>query len=162
MLTFAQSYFGEIRSLVGHRMLKVPGMRIIMENDRGEVLLQLRGDVNKWGLPSGLPEENENISETVQREVMEETGLTVKEFFPWGFASSLESEIFIYPNGDIIHNYSMAFYTNRWEGELTVDGDETLKLNFFSPNNLPELIPNHRITIEKYLEFKSTGKFQLF
>jgi 8-oxo-dGTP pyrophosphatase MutT (NUDIX family) len=162
MLTFSESYFGQIRALVGNRMLKVPGMRIIMENEKGEILLQLRGDVNKWGLPSGLPEENEDIAETVKREVMEETGLVVKEFFPWGFASSFESEIFVYPNGDVIHNYSLAFYTRKWEGALVTDGDETLKLDFFSPGNLPELIPNHLITIKKYLEFKAGGQFQLF
>jgi len=161
-MTFEESYFGQIRALTGSRMLKVPGMRIIMENDEGEILLQLRGDWQTWGLPSGLPEENENISETVKREVLEETGLIVSEFFPWGFASSLESEIFIYPNGDVIHNYSLAFYTDQWEGELTTDGDETLKLGFFNPSSLPEMIINHRITIEKFLEFRATGEFQLF
>jgi 8-oxo-dGTP pyrophosphatase MutT (NUDIX family) len=161
-MTFEESYFGKIRGLIGPRMLKVPGMRIIIENEKDEILLQLRGDCNKWGLPAGLPEEKEDIIETLQREVMEETGLTVKEFIPWGFASSPEKEIFTYPNGDVIHNYSLVFYTNKWEGELVADGDETLSLNFFNPFNLPEMIINHQITIVKYLEFKTTGKFQLF
>jgi 8-oxo-dGTP pyrophosphatase MutT (NUDIX family) len=161
-MTFEESYFGKIRALVGSRMLKVPGFRIIMENDEGRILLQLRGDWHKWGLPAGLPEENENISETIQREVLEETGLRVTEFTPWGFASSVETDVFIYPNGDIIHNYSLGIYTNKWEGELSVDGEETLSLGFFDPYNLPEMIVNHRLTIEKYLEYKSTGKFKLF
>jgi 8-oxo-dGTP pyrophosphatase MutT (NUDIX family) len=161
-MTFQESYFGQIRALVGNRMLKVPGMRIIMENDDGEILLQLRGDWQKWGLPAGLPEEFENISETVKREVLEETGLVVTEFFPWGFASSVETDVFVYPNGDVIHNYSLAFYTDQWEGDLKADGDETLNLGFFRPADLPEMIPNHRLTIEKFLQFRATGEFQLF
>jgi 8-oxo-dGTP pyrophosphatase MutT (NUDIX family) len=161
-MTFAESYFGQIRAAVGNRMLKVPGMRIVMENDEGEILLQLRGDCNQWGLPSGLPEENENISETVKREVMEETGLTVNEFFPWGFASMVETEIFVYPNGDVIHNYSLAFYTDQWEGDLVADGDESLQLKFFDPSNLPDMINNHKITIDKFYQFRATGEFQLF
>jgi 8-oxo-dGTP pyrophosphatase MutT (NUDIX family) len=161
-MTFEESYFGQIRALVGNRMLKVPGMRIIMENDNGEILLQLRGDALKWGLPSGLPEEFENISETVKREVWEETGLVVTEFSPWGFASSVDTDVFVYPNGDVIHNYSLAFYTDQWEGDLKADGDETLNLGFFKPGNLPEMIPNHRLTIEKFVQFRATGQFQLF
>lgn len=161
-MNFEESYFGQIRALVGHRMLKVPGMRIIMENDEGEILLQLRSDALKWGLPSGLPEEFENISQTVKREVFEETGLMVSEFFPWGFASSIETDVFVYPNGDVIHNYSLAFYTDQWEGELNADGGETLKLGFFKPTELPEMIPNHSLTVQKFLEFRDTGQFQLF
>jgi ADP-ribose pyrophosphatase YjhB (NUDIX family) len=161
-LPFEQSYFGQVRKAVGSRMLKVPGMRIIMENDQGEILLQLRGDCKQWGLPSGLPEENENIEETVKREVTEETGLSVSEFFPWGFASNIQTEIFIYPNGDVIHNYSLAFYTDQWEGELYADGYESLSLKFFDPSALPDMIVNHRITIEKFLAFRATGQFQLF
>ena|ERR1700753_3720089 len=161
-MTFEESYFGQIRALVGNRMLKVPGMRIIMENDEGEILMQLRGDALKWGLPSGLPEEFEDIAETVKREVLEETGLTVTEFFPWGFASSPVTDMFIYPNGDIIHDYSLAFYTDQWEGDLKTDGDETLNLQFFSPDSLPDMIPNHSLTIQKFLQFRATGQFQLF
>ena len=161
-MTFEESYFGQIRALTGSRMLKVPGMRIVMENDDGEILLQLRADVGKWGLPSGLPEENESISETVSREVWEETGLIVSGFFPWGFASSVETEIFVYPNGDVIHNYSLAFYSDQWDGTLKADNDETLDLKFFNPADLPEMIINHRITIDRFLRFRATGEFQLF
>jgi hypothetical protein len=46
---FAESYLGQLRSIVGNRMLLAPGARVVLENPRGEILLQQRGDFGLCG-----------------------------------------------------------------------------------------------------------------
>ena len=160
-LSFEKSYFGQIRKLVGRRLLKVPGTRIVVENENGEFLLQLRADCGKWGLLSGLPEEKEGIVDTAEREVQEETGLRPTLLVPRGFACSPESEVFTYPNGDVIQNYALLFHCKDWEGELSSRNSETLDLKFFNVDQLPTMLPNHAITVEGFLKYRKKGQFQI-
>jgi 8-oxo-dGTP pyrophosphatase MutT (NUDIX family) len=161
-MSFHDSYFGKIRKLIGPRMLKVPGARAVIVDAEKRVLLQLRGDSRCWGLPSGLPEEEEGIVDCLLREVKEETGLSLIDYTPFGFACSPKHEIHQYPHGDIIQCYSLVFFSSNWHGELRGEDDETLDLRFFPTDQLPDVIPNHLITIEKYAEYRKTGVFQIF
>jgi len=45
---FADSYLGRLRSLVGPRLLLVPGARVVIENEAGEILLQ-NGAISEFG-----------------------------------------------------------------------------------------------------------------
>ncbi len=50
--------------------------------DRGRILLEKRGNEpgrGKWSIPGGLVELGESVEQAVVREVMEETGLEVKD-----------------------------------------------------------------------------------
>ena len=49
---FAESYLGQLRAVVGSRMLLVPGARVVLENQRGEILLQQRSDYETVNLSS--------------------------------------------------------------------------------------------------------------
>lgn len=53
---FVASYMGQLRQLVGPRLLLVPGARIIIEDAEGNILLQKRSDFGVWGLPGGNAE----------------------------------------------------------------------------------------------------------
>jgi 8-oxo-dGTP pyrophosphatase MutT (NUDIX family) len=55
MPDFDNSYVGQLRKLVGSRLLLVPGARIGIENASREILLQKRSDFGLWGLPGGTP-----------------------------------------------------------------------------------------------------------
>ena len=77
MSSFPESYLGQLRAVVGHRMLLVPGARVVLENHRGEILLQQRSDFGVWGLPGGNAEIGESLATVAMREVQEETGLSV-------------------------------------------------------------------------------------
>ncbi|MEI9428126.1 hypothetical protein [Mesorhizobium sp. Cs1299R1N3] len=53
------------------------------------------------------------------------------------------------------------FYTRRFEGEPAVADDESSAVEWFSVDSLPEMLPNMARSVEAYLRFKTTGKFQM-
>ncbi len=159
---FADSYLGQLRKLIGGRMVLMPGARCIILDGQERVLLQLRGDFHVWGLPAGMSEPGESVLETLVREVREETGLTVLDPTPWGHASSPEETTRVYPNGDTIQGFGVDFVVRKWSGELTADGSETLALDWFPLDDLPEMILSHKTALGYFARYRETGTFQLF
>lgn len=159
---FADSHLGKLRALVGSRLLLVPSVRAIISDANGHVLLQKRLDYGNWGLPGGSPEPEESVFEAMKREVMEETGLTVLEARPFGFASDPRTEMGTYPNGDRVHAYSLLFEVLRFEGQLGASMDEGDGLEYFPPEAMPAMNTDQRRTVEHWLKFRSTGEFQLY
>lgn len=158
---FAESYLGRLRAIVGSRRLLVPSAGAVVEDDRGRVLLGLRSDFRIWGLPGGMADEGEDIVTCILRETLEETGLRLADPIPFGFASSPETESWTYPNGDICHCFTMLFTTRSFSGEPAGDGDETLRLDWFEPDALPEVLPTTTLAIAAFLRWKETGTFQM-
>ena len=72
MLSFEESYVGQVRKLVGDRKLLTPGARGIIRDDRGRILFIRRRDNDQWGLPAGLMELDETVYDALCREVREE------------------------------------------------------------------------------------------
>jgi ADP-ribose pyrophosphatase YjhB (NUDIX family) len=158
---FATSYVGRLRALVGHRLLLVPGARIVIESSSGHILLQKRRDFCVWGLPGGNAEEGEGLEDVIVREAAEETGLNVFDVKPFGFGSNPALETFTFPNGDRCQYFVMMYYTRSFDGVLKPDDDESLALDWFSRSALPDMLPNMRRSIEAYDAFLSSGQFQM-
>ena len=153
------SYVQTMRSLIGSRPMMLPGVRALIFNPQGEILLQRRTDMPRWSLPAGGVELNETALDALRREVMEETSLTVLEAEPMAVYSG-PSQQFTYPNGDAVQCFALAFIVRRWEGEPRADGIEGSELRFFPLSQLPdELVPIHAATIADYRNFQ--GKFLL-
>jgi len=160
-MTFADSYLGKLRSLVGARCLLVPGARVVVTREDGAILLQHRSDFSLWGLPGGNAEEGEDLTEVVIRETREETGLQIRDPRPFGFGSNPEFETVRFPNGDLCQFFVMMFYATAYDGALKADGSETLDLRWFRPDDLPAMLENMRRSVEAYAAFTSTGQFQM-
>ena len=156
------SYLGEIRALAGSRLLLLPSVRAICEDAHGRVLLQKRRDFDNWGVPGGMPEPGESVTEAIVREVFEETGLHVSGLRPVGFASDPATEMVTYPNGHRVHSFSLILYASEWTGELNPTDEETVALEFFDPLRLPVMEECQRRTVEAFLAFQKTGQFQLY
>lgn len=162
MSTFKDSHVGQLRALVGDRMLLMPGARIVIENPDGRILLQLRSDFGVWGIPGGGPEPGDSMMDTIVREVFEETGLRIDTCQPYGFGSDPDTETITFPNGDKAQYFVLNYYTSTYSGSLLADNDETLKLDWFLPTDLPSMLPNMQRSVEAFLAFKRSGLFQSF
>lgn len=113
------------------------GAAIIIENKNGEILLQKRADRDKWGIPGGCQELGESFEDTIIREVKEETNLDIKpESLKIIDIVSGMSRKNDYPNGDIVINNTVLYYTNSYSGELKWDY-ESKDMRFFNLNSLP-------------------------
>lgn len=121
-----------------------------------------RSDFDVWAFPGGGAEEGESAEDCIVREVFEETGLHIKNYLPIGFASNPKYETVVYPNDDITQNYCLILYATEWDDSSNGFDGETTEIRFFNPTDLPEMPENKRRTVEKYLEWKRTGKFQLY
>jgi ADP-ribose pyrophosphatase YjhB (NUDIX family) len=139
----------------------MPGVRAVVEREDGAVLLQRRADFGIWGVPGGVPEEGEDSLGVIVRETQEETGLTIIDPKPFGYACDPAFETMVYPNGHACQYFTLMFYATAFTGELGGDDGESLELGWFPPSELPELLPNMKRTVEAYGRFKRTGEFQL-
>jgi 8-oxo-dGTP diphosphatase len=100
-------------------------------NNRDEVLLQKKArgfGVGNWNGPGGKMKPGESPADSAKREVLEETGIMIKNLEQRG-----EIE-FIFPDQDI-NNYVYVFVAKDWEGE-PVDGGEG-ELKWFKISELP-------------------------
>jgi len=159
---FSKSYYGQLRSLIGQKLMIVTGGRIIAENEHGQYLFQKRNDWDVWGFPGGVSEIGESLQECALREFTEETGLTALFWEPIAFASGAETEISTYPNGDKVHCLCLIIHVTKWRGVLSLN-NESLNLDFFYPNEVPGIIRKCDVrAIEALYEFKKYKKFQLY
>ncbi len=144
------SYVQHLRSLVGQQRLVVPGVRAIVVRHGGEVLLQRRIDMNCWGLPAGAVELDETVLETLKREVKEETDLEVLQAEPMAVYSG-PSQRFVYPNGDQVQGFAIAFVIRKWTGTPRPCGIEGSDVRFWPLAHLPaNMVPIHANTLADY------------
>ncbi|MBW7997400.1 MAG: NUDIX domain-containing protein [Candidatus Glassbacteria bacterium] len=152
-------YVGELRKLVGTRLLYLPGVRAIIVNDRGEILLQRRTDTGTWGLPSGSCELEDSALSSLFREVDEETALEVTAAEPMALYSGPGQRV-TYPHGDEIQCFSLVFVVRKWTGTPVADGVEGSELGWFAPDALPDdTVEIHKETVADYLAWD--GKFMV-
>ncbi len=120
------------------------GVAVIILNEENQVLLQKRADVGLWGIPSGHVEIGETVSETAIREVKEETNLDIEIKKLIGVYSDPNSQVFVYPNGKVVHFITTCFLAKITGGELRCNSDESLEIKFFEIQNLPhDLLKMH-------------------
>jgi ADP-ribose pyrophosphatase YjhB (NUDIX family) len=151
------SYVTSFRSRIGSECIFVPGVRAIILNEQGEVLLQRRSDNNFWGLPGGGVELYETALEALRREVREETRIIVRGAEPMALYSG-PGQRFCYPNGDEVQPFAIAFIVRKWAGHPEADGNEGLELRFWSLDALPcDIVPTHARTLEDFRTYN--GRF---
>jgi ADP-ribose pyrophosphatase YjhB (NUDIX family) len=145
-------YWKKLRELAGHIPILVCGASVIVENSKGEILLQLRKDNNCWAYPGGVVDVKEVVEEAAKRELMEETGIVAHSLDLFGVFSG-EEFYHVYPNGDEISIVDVVYICKNFSGKVKADITESVDAKFFPITKLPENISPHVLpAIKKYLD----------
>jgi 8-oxo-dGTP diphosphatase len=114
------------------------GVTGVVRDQEGRVLLlrhRLWPPSRQWGFPTGYANKGERHEDTIIREVREETGLSVKPGRLLMVRSGYKYRIEVY--------YEAALTGGL--GSLVLDNREVLEARLFSPDELPEGMPDsHR------------------
>ena len=112
-------------------------------DERGRVLLTKRLDNGQWCLPSGGLEPGESAAEACEREVLEETGLSVVVKRLVGVYSH-PNQLVIYPDGNKVQIVALHFEAEIIGGELGLS-DETSDFGYFTMKEIEglEMLDRH-------------------
>lgn len=102
------SYIRKLRRKIGHDCLMVPSVAALISDDQGRLLMQQKAGSESWSLPAGAIELGESPEEALHREVLEETGFTVRTASLIG-AFGGDKFKYTYPNGDQVE-YTVLLY----------------------------------------------------
>jgi len=131
-------FIQDIRAKAGDTLLLLPGVVMVVFDDRGRVLLNQRADNGKWALISGIPDPGEQPAEAAVREIQEETGVSaVVE----RVLSVFTNEPVVYPNGDRAQYIDIVLRCRAAGGDARVNDDESLDVGWFAVDELPALGP---------------------
>ncbi|MBP5223404.1 MAG: NUDIX domain-containing protein [Lachnospiraceae bacterium] len=146
-------YIMDLREHVGHAPLLQCAGSIIIENEKGEILLGRRTDNHLWGYAGGSVELGESVEECARRELFEETGLTAGKMELFMVNSGPETH-YIYPNGDEVYNVEIIYLCRDYTGEPKRQEEEIDELRFFAPEeiSLEMISPPIRPVFRRFLE----------
>lgn len=134
-----KGYLQKLRQCAGHMPILVCGASVIVENERGEILLHLRNDNHCWAYPGGTVDIDEEAEDAARRELKEETGIQAGTLQLFGVFSGRDMR-HVYPNGDEISNVDIVYLCRVYEGEAVPDYVESNEVRFFPWQQLPENI----------------------
>jgi len=163
-MSFAESYLGQLRAAVGNRRLLVIGVRVLIEDDAGRILILKRSDSGDWGLPAGALELGESLTDAIHREVLEETNVRLARVRVFGISSNPETERYTYPNGDRIQNVSILTHARPDGGELASNDGEAEAFRFAAPDEIdPATFSRPEWpSVLAFARWRETGEFQFF
>ena len=130
----------------------VPSATAIVLNAAGELLMVHKTDNNLWALPGGGMDPGESISQTIVREVKEETGMDVAVTGVVGIYTN-PGHVIAYDDGEVRQQCSICFTTDLIGGEITTSS-ETSEVEFVPIDKLGALNinPSMRLRIDHWLE----------
>ena len=106
-------------------------------DEHGHVLLTKRRDNGQWCLPSGGVEPGESVAEACEREVLEETGLSVRVKRLVG-VYSYPDQLTVYSQTDKFQIVALHFEAEIVGGELGLS-DETSDYGYFTVEEMERL-----------------------
>ena len=133
--------------------LAISCVGIVFNIEKTRILLVRRTDNQQWCLPGGFMQAGETIEEACEREVREETGITVEASRFIGIYSN-PNILATYENGDEFHVVVAVCEVDIIHGKLTTS-EETSQANFFLASEIEnlELADFHKEQIQDSFAF---------
>src|SRR3954470_11169914 len=115
----------------------VPSVTAVVRDGDGRILLIHRTDNDLWALPGGGHDIGERITETVVREVREETGIDVEVDNIVGLYTDPE-HVLAYDDGEVRQQFSICFRAHSVGGSLRTSS-ESKEVRWIDPADLDGL-----------------------
>jgi ADP-ribose pyrophosphatase YjhB (NUDIX family) len=133
----------------------VVAVTAFVQDEAGRLLLIRRTDNDLYAIPGGALELGETLTQTVQREVMEETGIAVKVTGLIGIYSDPE-HVIEFTDGEVRQEFSICFRADPTGGDLRTS-DESKEVLWVAPTDLDTLNihPSIRLRIRHGLETRA-------
>jgi ADP-ribose pyrophosphatase YjhB (NUDIX family) len=130
----------------------VVAVTAFVQDDTGRVLLIRRTDNDLYAIPGGAQEIGETLTQTVVREVQEETGLTVEVTGLIGIYSD-PAHVIAFTNGEVRQEFSICFRAHPTGGQLrtSAESKEVLWVAFSQLATL-NIHPSIRLRVTHGLE----------
>lgn len=130
----------------------VVAVTAFVRDQAGHLLLIRRTDNDLYAIPGGALELGETLTQAVQREVMEETGIAVSVTGLIGVYSD-PAHVIEFTDGEVRQEFSICFRADPTGGDLRTS-DESKEVLWVSPTGLDELNihPTIRLRIRHGLE----------
>jgi ADP-ribose pyrophosphatase YjhB (NUDIX family) len=124
----------------------------VVTDGQGRILMQRRADSGNWALPGGGMEMGESLSDSVVREVKEETGFDIAVTGLVGTYTD-PRHIIAYSDGEVRRQFNICYIARITGGELSISSEST-EIQFVDPAGLDELPvhPTQRLRLRHYLE----------
>ena len=148
------NYVSSLRKYIGNAPLQVPGTGVVVyrKNNQGkiEILLQLRVDCNKYGLPGGAIELGETYQECAANELQQETGLKVEpsEFKLFDVFAGAKHITRYEDTQDIVYHTVVVYmveYEKCHKTNSTIDKSETKELKWATISEIQEFLNEKKV-----------------
>jgi 8-oxo-dGTP pyrophosphatase MutT (NUDIX family) len=130
----------------------VPAATVVVQDERGRVLMVQRSDNGLWALPGGAMEVGETLGQCAKREVLEETGYEIKVIDVIGVYSD-PKHVIEYSDGEVRQQFAVSFRGLLVAGTAATSA-ETPQVGWVGEAELDELPmhPSTRLRIQHGLE----------
>jgi ADP-ribose pyrophosphatase YjhB (NUDIX family) len=144
-----KDYFNDPSAPVANSV--VASVVAVVRNENGELLMIHRTDNGLWALPGGGHDIGETISQTVEREVLEETGIRVEVISLVGIYTN-PNHVMAYDDGEVRQQFSICFTARPVGGSLTTSS-ESRQVRWVDPTELDalDIHPSMRLRIDHAL-----------
>lgn len=113
----------------------VPSVNVVVENDKGEILMIRRTDNGNWALPGGAIDLGESVTQAAIRETKEETGIDVEITGLVGIYSDPKHVIHYTSNNEVRQEFSIVLIGRMIKGSLQIS-DESSVVAWIKPECL--------------------------
>ena len=140
-------YVRRLREKIGNDFMFMPSVAAVIRDDEGRILLVQHVE-GRWQFPGGAVDPGERPAAAMQRECLEEAGITVEPIRIAGVYGGPEYRI-TYANGDEAGWVVTVFEARIAAGVPSPSDDETQAVGWFRPDEIEKLAlaPSMRETL---------------